>query len=443
MEPTTDGARLAHRQFGLPHTLVRRLPLIGLLHKISSLAAYLLLIRILSAAGFIVALWLCPVQIFASLGLYLASLSLAAIAVFGRYEILVVGARNERQCADSVHLCTLTAAGAVAAVLLIAVIVNRHFVTQIAVCFAVALFTRAWLRLGLTFATRYGRYERALKALLPHAIGQPFVLVSLLHHGYHPLIAFVLSDIIGHMIAAAGICISEWRAFRFFCRQPVRYRRVGKLALVNFRLPTVNLMAAASAFLFAITPLFFLPGLPNGILAGTLALLFRVLDVPTSLTSASLSPVLMKEVADRNQHGTQSTLHSTFLLPAIIATLVFGLISLGGLTLNSLHLAPTWHMALTILPVVALFQASIAATSPLIDVATLAGRQQGLLTFNIVALGAAGSVFLLWSNDPIFAIVLAGSIGFARVIAISMWLLASGEHGIWGSPSIASARIQA
>jgi hypothetical protein len=187
---------------------------------------------------------------------------------------------------------------------------------------------------------------------------------------------------------------------------------------------------------------FFLPGLPNGILIGTLALLFRVLDVPTSLTSASLSPVLMKEVADRNQHGTQWTLHSIFLLPAIIATLVFGLISLGGLTLSSLHLAPTWHMALTILPVVALFQASIAATSPLIDVATLAGRQQGLLTFNIVALGAAGSVFLSWSNDPIFAIMLAGSIGFARVIAISIWLLASGEHGILGSLSIAGAKIQ-
>jgi hypothetical protein len=174
--------------------------------------------------------------------------------VFGRYEILVVGARNGRQSADSVHLCTLTAAGALAAVLLVAVIVNRHFVTLIAVCFAVALFARAWLRLGLTFATRYGRYERALKALLPHAIGQPFVLVSLLHHGYHPLIAFVLSDIIGHVIAAAGVCISEWHAFRFFFRQPVRYRRISELALVNFGLPTVNLMAAASAFLFAITP---------------------------------------------------------------------------------------------------------------------------------------------------------------------------------------------
>jgi len=444
MEPTTSVMQGAHHQllFCPPPAFVRRIPLFHLLQKISSLAFYLLLIRILSAVGFVIALWLCPVQIFASLGFYFASLSLAAVAVFGRYEILVVGARDERRCADAVYLCALTAAGVVAVALFVTVFVNRIFVTQIAACFAGALFARAWLRLGLTFATRYGRYERAVKALLPHAIVQPFVLISLIRYGYDPLIAFVFSDFVGHMVAATGVCVSEWRAFHFFFHRPLDYHRVTELALANFRLPTVNLTASASAFLFAITPLLFLPGLSNGILAGTLALMFRVLDVPTTLTSSSVGPILMKEVADRTRNGTQWMLRGTFMLPAIIAATVFGLISLGGLTLNSLHLAPNWHLALTILPVVALFQASIAATSPLIDVATLAGRQQGLAIFNIVAVGAAAAVFLQWSNDPVFAIVVAGSIGFARVIAISVWLVGSGEHGFFGSPSIAAASVQ-
>jgi hypothetical protein len=179
--------------------------------------------------------------------------------------------------------------------------------------------------------------------------------------------------------------------------------------------------------LFAITPLFFLPGLSNGILAGTLALLFRMLDVPTFLTNSSVSPILMKEVADRKRDGTRRVSPATFLLPATIATLVFGLISLGGLTLNSLHLAPSWHTALAVLPAVALFQAGIAATAPLIDIATLAGRQQGLLTLNVISVGLAASALLFWSNDPIFAIVLAGSIGFARVIFMSAWLVRAGE----------------
>jgi hypothetical protein len=406
-----------------------RLPLLGLLHKISWLALYLLFIRICSAVGFIIVLWLCPVQIFAKLGIYLASINLASLAVFGRYELLVVAAHDERKCADAVHLCTITGACAVVAALLISIAVNQLFITHVTIFFAAALFARAWLRLGLTFATRYGRYDRAVKALLPHTIGQPLILVLLIYNGHSPLLAFIVSDFMGHLIAAICVCISEWRAFcSCFFYQQIRYRRIRELAMKNLGLPTLNLTAAASAFLFATAPLFFLAGLPNVIMAGTLALLFRVLDVPTSLTSASVSPILMKEVADRNRDGTQWMSPSTFLLPATIATIVFGLISLGGITLNSLELAPSWHMALTILPVVALFQAGIAATTPLIDIATLAGRQQGLLTLNVISVGLAGSALLFWSNDPIFAIVLAGSIGFARVIAMSMWLVGSGEH---------------
>jgi hypothetical protein len=246
-------------------------------------------------------------------------------------------------------------------------------------------------------------------------------------------LAFILSDFLGHLIAAACVCASEWFAFWSSFRQQIRYRQIGELAAVNLELPTLNLTAAASAFLFATTPLFFLPGLPNAILAGTLALLFRVLDVPTSLTTASLSPILMKEVADRNRDRTQWMLRSTYLLPVTISIIVFGLISLGGLTLNHLELAPSWHMALTILPVVALFQAGIAATSPLIDIATVAGRQRGLLALNVISVGLAGSALLFWSNDPILAIALAGSIGFARVIAMSVLLVGPGEYGSRGA----------
>ena len=414
----------------------------ALLRRISALAIYHLLLRVLSAAGFFIALWLCPVRIFASLGVYLAAATLAGLAVFGRYEMLIVGSRDERQSAEAVHLCTLMAAGLVAIALLVGVTISHLFGTPIALWFAGTLFARAWLRLGLTFATRHGRYDRALKALLPHAVIQPFVLVALVRRGHDPLMAFVISDFVGHMIAAAGVCISEWRAFWLSYRQPLRFRAVGALALAHYRLPTLNLTATASAFLFAVSPLLFLPGLANGILAGTLALLFRVLDVPTALTSSSMNPILMKEVADRTRDGTQWMLRTTFLLPAVIAAMVFGTISLGGLTLNSLHVMPAWHLALTLLPVVALFQASIAATSPLIDVATLAGRQQGLLTVNLVAVAATVAAFLLCGGDPILAIVLAGFVGFARVIVISLWLVAPAEGGSFAVPPMAPARVR-
>ncbi len=403
--------------------LARRRHILELLRKASSLAVHLFIIRILSMAGFFIALWLCPVNIFANVGLYLASLSLGNLAIFGRYDLLIINANDEQQCIDAVHLCTGVAAGAVA----VALVVSQFFETWIALYFAIALFARGWLRLGLTFATRYGRYDRALKALFPHAIAQPFILVYLIQYGQDPLFAFILSDIIGHFIAAASVGISEWRAFNLSFRHRFRYRQVANMARANSTLPSVNLTAAASAFLFAITPLFFLPSVTNGVLAGTLAVLIRILDVPTSLMSSALQPILAKDVTDRNRSENKQIPRSTFVLPIIVATIIFGSISLGATVLNGLHLADNWHLALTLLPSVALFQASIAAASPLIDVATLVGRQQGLLTFNFAAVAAAVSAFFLWGHDPIFAIIVTGAIGFARVIAISAWLLVSGN----------------
>ncbi len=397
----------------------------GLLRRIAKLALNLMSIRVLSAVGLVVALWICPVQIFANLGLYLAAVNLAALAVFGRYELLVVAADDERKCADAVHLCLLTACFAVAATFAVAITLQHLFVSYVTLSFVGALFARAWLRLGLTLATRHGRYDRAVKALLPHAIGQPAILVYLIYQGHNPFLAFVLSDFLGQLIAASCVCFSERQAFRAVLLRSARMRKISALASVNLGLPTLNLTAAASAFLFATTPLFFLPALPNGILAGTLALLFRLLDVPTNLTSASMGPVLMKEIADRKRQGTPWMSRGTFLLPAAIAIVVFGLISLGGLTLNSLELAPSWHMALAVLPVVALFQAGIAAALPLIDIATLAGRQKGLFALNLVAVVLAGAALLMWAGDPIFAILVAGSIGFARVVVMSLWLAAT------------------
>jgi len=398
--------------------------LVGVLNKIFSAAFYLFAMRALSAIGFMIALWLCPIHVFANLGMYLAALSLAAIVVFGRYELLIIGARDERRCATAFHLCIIFGSTVIITALVFGFTVIRPFVApHFVILFGCALFARAWLRLGLVFATRHGRYNRAVKALLPHTIGQPLALVQLLRHGYDPLIAFMLSDIVGHLIAAACVCASEWTAFQTNSKTKAHFSDMWAMARDNFRLPTINLTAAASAFSFAVAPLFLLPAVPNGILAGTLAMLFRILDLPTALTIGSVGPILMKEVADRNGPGNRSILRGIFLLPAAIAVGVFGLISLGGFTLNSLHIIPSWHVALTVLPVVALFQASIAATSPLIDIAALTGRQKGLVALNVFSAGLAALVLLTCSSDLILAILVAGAIGFSRVIAMLTWLV--------------------
>jgi hypothetical protein len=400
---------------------------LDLCRKISWIAVYLLLVRVLSAFGFLVALWLCPIQIFANLSVYLASISLASLAVFGRFELLIVEAQDERKCADAFHLCIITAAIVIGATFAVTLAIQPAFLSNFSAIFACSLTMRACLRLGLTLATRNGTYDRAVKALLPHTIGQPAVLLCLIYTGYNPLLAFVLSDFAGHLIAAVCVSASEWLAIRPLLLRRISLQRIRALAARNVGLPTMNLGAVASAFAFATAPLFFLSGLSNGVLAGTFALLFRVLDIPTYLTNSSVGPILMKEVADCGRGNSRKIPGSMFLLPIVVATIVFGSISLGGLTVSDLQLAPSWQMALTLLPVVALFQAGVAATNPLIDIATLAGRQHGLLTLNLTSVMLAALALVIWRHEPIFAIAAAGTIGFGRVILMSFWLVGIGK----------------
>ena len=117
----------------------------------------------------------------------------------------------------------MVAASVIGAVLFFGLIVFRPFVpAEYALLFACALFARAWLRLGLAFATRYGRYERAVKVMLPHTIGQPLTLLLLIRDGYDPLFAFVLSDIVGHVIAAICVCLANGGpSMRISSRRPV------------------------------------------------------------------------------------------------------------------------------------------------------------------------------------------------------------------------------
>ncbi|KQZ01916.1 hypothetical protein ASD45_14440 [Pseudolabrys sp. Root1462] len=394
--------------------------LTGLLGRISWVAWQLLLLRALSAAGLLTALWLCPVQLFANVGAYLALLSIASICVFGRYEFLILTAADRGARKDAVHLAVCAAACAITIAFTAGCLLWSESTKLALILFPASLFARAWLRLGLTFATQNG-YNRVIKFLIPHAVAQPFTLVFLLQRETDPFIAFAASDLVGQLVAAAGVAWCERRAFADTL-QLMEPRRIARLALANSRLPTLNMAAASSAFLFAIAPILLLPTFANPTLSGTLALLFRILDMPTAMTSSSIGPIIMKEVADHRKHGGNGLRGRTFILPAIIALVVFGSISIGGLTLNVTRLVPAWHFALTVLPVVAFFQASIAATAPLIDIATVAGRQGALLSANLVAMTIAGLILTVWHDDPVLAIALLGLIGAGRASIMSIWL---------------------
>ncbi|MCW5692487.1 MAG: hypothetical protein KIT48_08985 [Pseudolabrys sp.] len=410
-----------HRLFDDTPFNTRRAPADFLLRTILSVAGKFVFLRVISASGLLIALWFFPVQLFVQVGIYTTLLGLASICVFGRYEFLILRASTNDERIDASHLSILVSTCAIAMAFACGFVLWRDPAKLAIIVFPAALLARAWLRLGLTFATANGRYENAVDALIPHALAQPAILVILLHKGFEPFAAFLISDMVGQFVAAFCVAISERECFAHVWR-PLARERIFKLALSNWSLPTTNLTSASSAFLFAAAPIFLLPTIPNGILAGTLALLFRILDLPTSLTASSVGPIMIKEVTDRRRDKNRFLKGATFLIPTAIAVAVFGSISVGAIVLDRFHLTPQWHLALTILPGVALFQASIAATGPLIDIATAAGKQNALVLLNLLAAAAGGTILIGWCSEPLMAIAAVGIIGATRAITMSAWL---------------------
>jgi hypothetical protein len=394
-----------------------------LLKKIISVAFCLGVLRLLAAAGSFLVLCLSPLEALASVGIYLAVLNLTSLGGFGRFELLLLRAKDERQLGDSIFLCILT--GCIATVfLLIALSAFPRLLPEgvPVVCFALGLASRLWLRLGLTIAARNGRYPRAAVAMFPHALLQPIILIALLKADCNPLFSFALADITGHIIAAAGVNWSERRSLAVLFNKENDFHRAWKLASSNFDLPTANLAASASAILFAMAPAAFIATMQNSALAGTLSLLFKALDLPTALIASSITPILVKEVTDRTRAGSSTRVRLAFLLPPLAAVSVFGCIAVSSVAFRDFAWVQPWAFAAAVVPVVALFQASIAAASPLIDIATAAGRHRGIFSVNVLSVVLAASALVIWSSQPVHALLIAAAIGGLRVLIMAGWL---------------------
>jgi hypothetical protein len=415
--------------------------LASILGRVTKLALYLVLGRAFSATGLIVALWICPVDIMAHVGLYLALLNLATILLFGRYDALIVAAPTERRCIEATHLCIVQAG------LTIGLIVGASLITveadlvspQLGGLFCAAVVVRAVINLSMAFAIRNGRCEQAYRAMLPQSMIHPFLLVTLVAHSHDPLTAFVLADLIGFFVTAIAVAASQWTGLRASIQARVQLDRLWRLAQDNSSLPLVNLPAILSIFLFTTTPVLLLPTLPNSLQAGTLALLFRILDMPTQITASAISPVLVREVVKRVQQGAHSIEKYLVYLPLLCAALVFSAIAAAGLVLHHSGLIPHWSVALQLLPMVALFQAGVAATAPLTDMVTMTGQQSRLLAINSIALLLAGAVVLLTGRDPTITIAILGMIGFGRAIATGYWLIGDNQRLIGSAVAIRAA----
>jgi hypothetical protein len=333
-------------------------PISHLIHSISALSSVRIALalltrhiaaRFLSVGGLLLAIALFDIREFANVGVYLATLNIVWIAVFWRYEGLMTSSKDERSAHASARTCILIALFNLAVVGLIGVMsVALGVLSLPVVCmFVGGLAGRAGIRWLTQIATRQGQFMVLGRLVIVQSVVQPLSMIALMLtplKGDHIL---MLSDVIGVLSAAL---YGTWvlRAHM----PPLNIERalyLSQAALILRRgksLPLFNLPASGLSVIFAQLPLLMLPLIPDNTFAGALAVAYRLLDMPTQLIGAVVTPVLLHRLRAPHLQNLSRILWAMLLFGMSVVSL-YGLIALvafHGLSWGSFSWAPDYFV---------------------------------------------------------------------------------------------------
>lgn len=369
--------------------------------------------RLLSVVTLIAAAWFFSIEAFAQFGVFLGFASVLIVGLFLRYDNALIGAGDDGEARRVLRLCgviglvNLSLVGVAAAAAAFAGFVPP----DLAALFPLALAARGLLRLGMQTSTREGDLAAIGRVVLVQALVQPLALLGFAATGIvGDVVALALSDVIGHA-AAALYLVTRRRSWIGALREDWSRVGLGSIARRWSAQPLYNLPASLLGIAFTVGPLLVTPLVAEAALAGHVALAIRLFDAPTRIFVASTSPVVLGAVRATEGGGLA-------LGRRMIGKIALGVTGLfGGLCLALLLLAPFLQGTIfaglgDVAPFVAAFQAGVALTGLLSDVAGLAHRQRALAAINLGA---------------VCALPLALAIGhqFGAFSALGMFVLAS------------------
>jgi hypothetical protein len=385
------------------------------------LALRLIGARAMSVVTLVVAAWFVDIEAFAEFGVYQSAATLVWIAIFLRYDTAIVAAPTARESAAAVRLCiaigtVLWAAASLSALGLSAFDILR---SQLLLFFPLAILMRAVLRLVFAITTREGDFTGIGRASLVQSLVQPTLLIILV---MMPLrddaLCFVIADVVGH---ASGAAYLGWRQRQHLSALATGWSRQA-LAIVAWKwraLPLYNLPGAFLSLAFVMSPLLITPMVASAVMAGHVALAYRIFDVPTQIITASSTPIFlhrMRPVAGKANalFGRQMMLGLVILIGAAYAFAAGLIVGLDP------WLDPTELADLPkVVPVIATFQLFVALAAPLNDSCALYPQQRGLVLINGAALAGSLLAFMFAAEiSPHAALVTLATVSCMRALAL-------------------------
>jgi hypothetical protein len=372
--------------------------------------------RLLSVGGLLLAAYLFMPRDFAQVGVYLACLNLIWIVIFWRYEGAITAGQTPRAVQAAIRTCMVIALmNWMCVALVLALFVGFGVLSVPVACFfASGLVGRAALRLLMQIATREGKFPLLGRMVIIQAIFQPCVMLLLMLTPMSGASVMMLSDVVG----TASAALFGWIALRAYVPRLAFIREEFFIILARWKaLPLLNLPTALLAVGFSSLPILLTPLLADDAMAGSIALASRLLDMPTQLIGAVVTPILLHRL--RDQRHTYKRVVSMALWGFAIAILVaFMLISLGFWVVSFWLEGTKWAAIGSIFPMLALFFAGLTIAGPLGEAAMSFRHQTPFFRMQLIMLILALAMCAISLSHVHGLLLIVGGISLIRAGAM-------------------------
>ncbi|NIX76790.1 hypothetical protein [Microvirga terricola] len=386
----------------------------------AGLAMRLMLARGMSIMTLFVTAWLVNIEAFAEFGVYQTLAALAWIALFLRYDAAIVSARTAEEAGEALRLCI--GVGAVLLLVFTSLSLAAGGVgvmrMQLALLLPLSILGRGLLRLTFATATREGDFKGIGRASMVQSVLQPTILVLLVLSPLEDALCFVFADILGH---ASGVIYLGWRRRHHF-QAATRDWSLVSLAAAAQRwksLPLYNLPSSFLALAFVTSPLLIMPMTTGAVMAGHVALAYRIFDVPTQIITAASTPIFLNRL--RPSLDRANPVFGRHIMFGLCVVLGLAYASMAGiLMLADPLLSGTALDALSeVTPYVALFLLFVAIAAPLNDSCGLYPQQRRLVVIQALALGGSflAAIFASWTS-PVGALLTLAVISGLRALSL-------------------------
>ncbi|WP_227383386.1 oligosaccharide flippase family protein [Microvirga rosea] len=376
--------------------------------------------RSMSVISLVVALWLVDVHAFATFGVFQTVASLAAMALFLRFDAAIISARTQEEAGLALRLCLALGAPLWLLFSMLAIACGTAGLVPetLASLLPLSILMRGLLRLAFGRMNRDGDFKALGRASLIQSICQPLVLLVAALASPDDAVAFAVADIAGH---ASGVAYLAWRG-RHHAGEVKRGWSLSdfrELAVQRKTLPLYNLPSSFLSLAFVMSPLLIMPLTGQAALAGHAALAYRIFDVPSQIVAATASPIFLHWLRPTDERA--GALFGRRLMLVFVLPVGLGFLAMAAaLLVADPYLAGTKFAGLeSVLPAIAAFQLFLALGGPLNDACVLFPQQRRLVAIQVLALaGSAVAAVLALAGEPFPALAVLVVAAGVRTVAL-------------------------